>query len=147
MIIRIFALTALIGFARRILRHHWGTDIDIWDAGAVSSGYQLQLVSEEYASGGVFHHLGRWLDDVIDNNRVDNESKGFYRPYGSLAQDRQDDGVAPEPWHLSYRPVAERYQRSMTQSLLEAVLENTDILLKQTILDNLDEIYRRFVQA
>lgn len=133
-------------------RHHWGTDMDVWDAGAVNADYQLQLASEEYAPGGVFHHLSRWLDDVIDSddfvdNFVSDTCSGFYRPYGSCSRDRRVDGVAPEPWHLSYRPVAERYQRSMTQTLLQGVLENTDILLKRTILDNLDEIYRRFVQA
>ncbi len=129
-------------------RHHWGTDMDVWDAGAVSGDYQLQLAPEEYASGGVFHRLSRWLDDFIDNDHsVDNKDSGFYRPYGSRSKDWHGGGVAPEPWHISYRPVAERYQRSMTQALLQNVLENTDILFKQTILDNLDEIYRRFVQV
>lgn len=118
-------------------RHHWGTDMDVWDAGAVNADYQLQLVPEEYAPDGVFQHLNRWLEDVAD-------SKGrsfFYRPYAVDC-----GGLAPEPWHLSYRPVAEGFERALDQLQLRKVLENTDILYKQTILDNFEEICYRYVR-
>ena len=116
-------------------RHHWGTDVDIWDAAAVSADYRLQLLSEEYMVRGVFFRLTQWLDGLISNKKC-----GFYRPYVL------DQGsVAPEPWHLSYRSVAERYERLMNRSQLRGMLEQTDIRLKKAILDNFDEIYDRYV--
>lgn len=117
-------------------RHHWGTDIDVWEAGAVSEDYQLQLVSEEYAQDGVFQVLDQWLREVIASG-----GSSFYRPY---EVDR--GGIAPEPWHLSYRPVAKGFEGALDQLQLRKVLENTDILFKQTILDNLDEIYHGYVR-
>ncbi len=127
-------------------RHHWGTDIDIWDASAVPEGYRLGLVPEEYCSGGVFQNLTQWLDQLIASGASD-----FYRPYDDRANmpeklDKAERrGVAPEPWHLSHRPVAEKFEQVITEDCLREVLENTDILLGQTILDNLDEIYQGFV--
>jgi LAS superfamily LD-carboxypeptidase LdcB len=116
-------------------RHHWGTDVDIWDATAVDTGYQPQLLSEEYTTGGVFFRLTLWLDELIASGTC-----GFYRPY-----ELDRGGVAPEPWHLSYRPLAERFEQLMDRACLRKVLEQTDILLKQAILDNFDEVYERYV--
>lgn len=78
-------------------RHHWGTDIDIWDRAAVSDDYALKLVASEYESGGVFGELSAWLDELIN---ADN-AEGFFRPY-----DVDRGGVAPEPWHISFRSEA-----------------------------------------
>ncbi len=51
--------------------------------------------TEEYAPGGVFARLDGWL--------AANAAKhGFFRPYTTWR-----GGVQPEPWHLSYAPVAE----------------------------------------
>ena len=116
-------------------RHHWGTDVDIWDAAAVNADYKPQLLSEEYRVRGVFFRLTQWLDDLISTNK-----SGFYRPY-ALDQ----GGVAPEPWHLSYRAEAERYEGLMNRTQLRGVLEQTDIRLKKAILDNFDEIYECYV--
>lgn len=78
-------------------RHHWGTDVDVWDAAAVEDGYRLQLTAAEYGPGGVFAPLTEWLSDLIARD----DAEGFFRPY-----EIDEGGVAPEPWHLSYRPVA-----------------------------------------
>jgi LAS superfamily LD-carboxypeptidase LdcB len=78
-------------------RHHWGTDFDIWDRAAVSDDYALQLVPSEYERGGVFGELSAWLDEMI----AADDAEGFFRPY-----DVDRGGVAPEPWHISYRPEA-----------------------------------------
>lgn len=75
-------------------RHHWGTDIDVWDSAAVRADYSLKLTNDEYATGGVFCALSEWLDERI----VADDAEGFFRPYS-----RDLGGVAPEPWHLSYR--------------------------------------------
>lgn len=43
-------------------RHHLGTDLDIFDKGAVSDDYELQLTPDEYQHGGPFAELSQWLD-------------------------------------------------------------------------------------
>ena len=84
-------------------RHHWGTDLDVWDAAAVSEDYKLSLSPAEYEVGGVFSDMTRWLDERMSAD----DAEGFFKPY---AVDR--GGVAPEAWHISYRPVARQYQHA-----------------------------------
>src|SRR5512135_1250400 len=38
-------------------RHHWGTDIDVFDRAAMPPGYRVRLLPEEAAPGGIFHRL------------------------------------------------------------------------------------------
>ncbi|MGS2723650.1 M15 family metallopeptidase [Porticoccus sp. GXU_MW_L64] len=114
-------------------RHHWGTDMDVWDRAAVAADYQLQLIPEEYSDKGPFGRLADWLNQQFDS--------GFFRPY---AQDR--GGIAPEPWHLSYRPVAGQFAECLTPQALVVVLAETEMALKQTVLDNMDELFDRFIQ-
>lgn len=116
-------------------RHHWGTEVDIWDASAVDKGYRPQLIPQEYRRGGVFYSLSEWLDELISTKEIE-----FYRPYT-----KDNGGIAPELWHLSYRPVAENFTKSMNQSLLQGVLNQHNIIFGDTISINLEEIYRRFV--
>ena len=115
-------------------RHHWGTDIDVWDRAAVAPDYQLQLVPEEYNGQGPFRRLNHWLQQQKDS--------GFFRPY---AMDR--GGIAPEPWHLSYHPVASQFADDLTPSLLKKVLAQTDMALKQVVLDNLPQLFERFIHV
>jgi len=84
-------------------RHHWGTDLDIWDASTVPGDYRPRLEANEYAPGGVFAALTAWLDELI----AADDAEGFYKPY-----DADRGGVAPEPWHISYRPVARSLQKA-----------------------------------
>jgi LAS superfamily LD-carboxypeptidase LdcB len=115
-------------------RHHWGCDIDVFDRAAMPAGYQLQLTAAECGSGGVFERLHRWLDTSLPGS-------GFYRPY------QQDlGGVAPEPWHLSYAPVAERYRAALTPEALAATLQASDIALKPVVLANLPAIFKHYVR-
>jgi hypothetical protein len=53
--------------------------------------------------------------------------------------------VAPERWHLSYAPVANRNQQLLTREIVRDTITDADIELKDTVLANLDEIYERFV--
>jgi LAS superfamily LD-carboxypeptidase LdcB len=117
-------------------RHHWGTDLDVFDGAARPEGYEVELVPEEVDAGGMFGRLHEWLDRRIS----DSASFGFFRPY-----DRDRNGVAPERWHLSFFPVAARFEQALTLEHLEETIREADINLKEVILDNLDEIYRRFV--
>lgn len=117
-------------------RHHWGTDMDIFDAQGLPENYQLQLTVEE--SRTVFARLHTWLDEQIKQSAA----MGFVRPYST---DR--GGIAPEPWHLSYAPLAENFQRAFSIDRLAQIIAETDILLQEVILANLDEIYRRFIEV
>jgi LAS superfamily LD-carboxypeptidase LdcB len=117
-------------------RHHWGTEMDVFDEAARPEGYEVELVPEEVDPGGFFGPLHAWLDERMAGFA----SFGFYRPY-----DRDRGGVAPERWHLSYGPVADSYQDNLTTGVLRHVIEGVDMELKDVVLENLDEIYERFV--
>jgi LAS superfamily LD-carboxypeptidase LdcB len=114
-------------------RHHWGTELDVCDYSALPQDYQLQLIPEEYDSGGYLADFSSWLDEALGGS-------GFYRPY------RQDQGgVAREPWHLSYKPVADINQSSYDLALLEKTIGAADIQGKAAILDNIEQIYKQYI--
>ena len=118
-------------------RHHWGTDVDVYGSARIDPDYQLQLSVAETQGDGPYAEFHRWLNDELAQGNSD-----FFRPY---AQDR--GGIAPEPWHLSYAPLATDFSRQLTQDLLRRQLEKTDLELKQVVLDNLDEIFQRFIRV
>jgi LAS superfamily LD-carboxypeptidase LdcB len=117
-------------------RHHWGTDIDVYDRAATPGGYEIQLIPDEVNEGGIFGPLHLWLDRRI----ADGEAFGFFRPY-----DRDRQGVAPERWHLSFAPVAAECERRLTPAVLAGTLRRAEMALKDVVLAHLDEIYERFV--
>jgi len=117
-------------------RHHWGTDLDVFDAAAKPDGYEIELIPEEVNSGGMFGPLHDWLDERI----AANTAFGFFRPY-----EWDQNGVAPERWHLSYSPVAKHNERLLSIDVIRDTVRLADIRLKGTVLENLDEIYERFV--
>ena len=114
-------------------RHHWGTDMDVFDRAAMPAEYQLQLTPAECCRGGVFAKLHEWLDDYLPGSL-------FFRPY------RVDAGaVAPEPWHLSYAPTALEFSKQLSPERLARVLAAADIELKDVVLENIPTIYQRYV--
>lgn len=117
-------------------RHHWGTDIDIYDMDAKPEGYEVDLVPAEVEPGGMFAPLHEWLDERI----AANDAFGFFRPY-----DADRNGVAPERWHLSYAPISCVYARALTSLVLRDTIEHADMMLKGVVLERLETIYDRFV--
>ena len=117
-------------------RHHWGTDVDVYDASARPTGYEVELIPDEVETGGMFAPLHEWLDGRI----AEGACHGFFRPY-----DRDRGGVAPERWHLSHRPTALPHQRRLTVGVLRDTVSASGLRLKESILRHLDEIYERFV--
>jgi LAS superfamily LD-carboxypeptidase LdcB len=115
-------------------RHHWGTDMDVIDANAVPAGYRPQFVTEEYAPGGVFADLDQWL-------AVNAAGYGFYRPYTTWR-----GGVQPEPWHLSYAPVADRALAAFSIETLRAALDAADIEARVAVERMLPTILERYVR-
>ena len=117
-------------------RHHWGTDLDVYDRAAKPEGYEIQAVPAEVEAGGMFAPLHEWLDRRI----AADAAFGFFRPY-----DRDRHGVAPERWHLSFAPVAVPYLRLLTLDVLRENVERADMALQNVVRDNLPDIYQRFV--
>jgi hypothetical protein len=116
-------------------RHHWGTDLDVYDPTALAPGERYAMVPAEYAPGGPFARLGAWLDANMARF-------GFYRPY---ATDR--GGVMPEPWHLSHAPTAREFSRRMRLATLRSAIEGSEIEGKGALLAALPGIYARYVRA
>jgi LAS superfamily LD-carboxypeptidase LdcB len=116
-------------------RHHWGTDVDIIDANAVTPGYQVRLTAEEYSESGPFARLAAWLG-------MHAPRFGFFRPYRGVLS-----GVEAEPWHFSFAPVAETARRALDPSVLQAVLASAPLMGKELVLARLDELHARYVAA
>ncbi|MET0279699.1 MAG: M15 family metallopeptidase [Steroidobacteraceae bacterium] len=114
-------------------RHHWGTDFDAIDRAALPAGYQVQLIPQEYALGGVFERLGQWLDGHA-------AQFGFYRPYSTWR-----GGSQPEPWHLSHGPVASQALAQFTPQLLGAALADVDLAARAAVERALPGIFARYV--
>ena len=121
-------------------RHHWGTDLDVYDAAVMPAGYQLQLSPQEVAAGGMFDALHCWLDKRMATGK----SRGFFRPY---AVDR--GGVAPERWHLSYAPLATGCAAQLTGEWLRSCWDCAEagepLLLRDVIEGELQHILRHYV--
>lgn len=116
-------------------RHHWGTDIDVIDRNAVAAGYQIKLSREEFAQYGPFARLSRWLEDHAGRF-------GFYRPYRGVRS-----GVQPEPWHVSFAPVAEAARQELKPSVLQAALSAAPLLGKEVVMKHIDDLHARYVAA
>lgn len=117
-------------------RHHWGTDVDVYDKSRIDSAYQLQLTLAETENDGPFAAFHHWLSQEIQKKDCP-----FFRPYKV-----DKGGVAPEPWHLSYRPLADLFYREFSVDILRKQIEVSDIQLKESIIKNLDEIFENYIQ-
>lgn len=116
-------------------RHHWGTDLDVYDASCIAPDYPLQLTVAETCGDGPFAAFHAWLSEELQRPECE-----FYRPY---VEDR--GGIAPEPWHLSYAPLALEFARQHSAALLREQLLAADLALKTTVLADLNSIYQRFI--
>lgn len=114
-------------------RHHWGTDVDVYDRAALRQDQSLQLTLAECR--GPFAAFHQWLDATLAR-----PDACFFRPYIAPV-----GGVAPEPWHLSYAPKAAEYQHALSKDQLCEYVLTLDIALKEEVLRHFDEIFERFV--
>lgn len=120
-------------------RHHWGTDLDIYDAKALrEADCTLQLTVSECEAGGPLAPFHEWLSESI----AAGQTNGFYRPY-----DCDRGGVAPEPWHLSYAPLAQEFQRAFDFEVFQQLLDEELWPLADVIKDNAQHIFTRFIAA
>ncbi|WP_298774364.1 M15 family metallopeptidase [uncultured Shewanella sp.] len=113
-------------------RHHWGTDLDVFDSLAITAK-QLQLIDSEYHETGPCHSLSKWLDAHA-------KDYGFYRPYQAGLS-----GVSPEPWHLSYYPIAKDLLAQFELEHLTHMIKQSNIQLKQALLPRLKPLVQEYV--
>lgn len=125
----ILAWSALPGASR----HHWGTDIDVFDRAAMPAGLRPQLVPLEYAPGGVFHALDQWLGESMHRF-------GFFRPYA-----RDLGGVQPEPWHLSHAATAGPALAALDVDLMSEALRGAGVDGEARLLERMGELRERYV--
>ncbi|MFK3843317.1 MULTISPECIES: M15 family metallopeptidase [Serratia] len=116
-------------------RHHWGSDLDVYDPSLLPAGQKLQLEPWEYEQGGYFYPLNQWMTDHM-------AEFGFYRPFTE-----EGDGVAVEPWHLSYRPLAREAEHLLTPALLLAAWKDKDVAGAAWLEEHLPSIFSRFIRT
>lgn len=117
-------------------RHHWGTDVDVYDMNALPlTDYKVELTPEE--ADDVFGDLHKWLDEKIASN----DAHGFFRPYGEDL-----GGVSPEKWHLSFAPQAQEYFDQYSFELFLATVQASEIMLKEVVLDQAKEIFDTYIR-
>ncbi len=113
-------------------RHHWGTDIDVFDAGQIDVK-SLRLIEAEYIDAGPCAKLHQWLHNHA-------KDFGFYFPF-----QRGLSGVSPEPWHLSYFPVSQPLLAQFEVQALAQIILQSDMLLKEVVLVRLPELVEKYV--
>lgn len=114
-------------------RHHWGTELDVYDAASARTHHhQPQLDPTEYQAGGIFALAGEWL-------RSEARKFDFFLPY-----QRYQGGVAAEPWHLSYQPLAESCLATYQLADLEAAIRQQPIAEQAAVLQYLPDIFQRY---
>jgi LAS superfamily LD-carboxypeptidase LdcB len=116
-------------------RHHWGTELDVFDRSRLPAGAQPQLLPSEYGVGGAFERLHRWLERHA-------EEYGFFRPY-----DRDRGGVQPEPWHISYAPISSLALQALTVPVLSEALTHAALQGSEVVLGQIGTIHARYVCA
>ena len=118
-------------------RHHWGTDVDVYDRAALPPNYRLQLTPAECAPGGVLGEFHDWLSNHLASHF------DFHRPYKSESV----RGVAAEPWHLSHAPLARPLEAALHEGVVARRLATSELALKATVLSMLPAIFTEFVRV
>lgn len=115
-------------------RHHWGTDIDVYDKTSVDHWpHKFELVDAEYREQGPCHDLACWLDENL-------HKFGFSRPF---MEDK--GGVAVELWHLTHTETAAYFEHQRNIEQLHKALSEAEMEGKAAVLARLDELYHRYV--
>ncbi len=110
-------------------RHHWGTEIDIIDKNFENE--KDLLISKKYEEGGIFNSLKKWMDK-------NSKRFGFYIVYDD---DSNRPGFEYEPWHYTYKPVSNLYQREFLKLDLKSIISKTKVEGKEFINDEFIKKY------
>lgn len=115
-------------------RHHWGTEIDIFDPDLLPKNQALQLEPWEYQGDGYFSELADWLQEFA-------VQFDFDLPFLKLSHKK----IGCEPWHLSYLPLAEQYQQRFNAEILQKAWEQEHIAGKASLLIHLNDIFDDYI--
>lgn len=97
-------------------RHHWGTDIDIYQTNTKQPKSVLQ--PNNFHNNGPYCQLKEWMDL--------NASKfGFYLVYTDNGNRK---GFKYEPWHYSYKPLSFDYLKTYKTLNIKEILTNEALL-------------------
>ena len=110
-------------------RHHWGTEIDIIDKNFENE--KDLLFSKKYEEGGIFSSLKKWMDK-------NSKRFGFYIVYDD---DSNRPGFEYEPWHYTYKPISDLYQREFLKLNLKSIISKTKVEGKEFINDEFIKKY------
>ena len=110
-------------------RHHWGTEIDIIDKNFENE--KDLLISRKYEEGGIFNSLKKWMDK-------NSKRFGFYIVYDD---DSNRPGFEYEPWHYTYKPISDLYQREFLKLNLKSIISKTKVEGKEFINDEFIKKY------
>ncbi len=116
-------------------RHHWGTEIDIYDPFLIPQGQSLQLEPWEYEKGGYFAELSDFLQQNL-------AKFDFALPFMQLPEHKH---IGYEPWHISYQPLAEICQTTFQAEMLLQSWNNVQLLGLSTLKEHLEDIFTNFI--
>ncbi|MCQ9120551.1 peptidase M15 [Rodentibacter pneumotropicus] len=116
-------------------RHHWGTEIDIFDPDLLPQGQSLQLEPWEYEKGGYFFELSEFLIENLPH--FDFTLPFMQQPIGKK--------IGREPWHISYLPLAELARMQFSPEILLHSWQNEEIGGKDILRKHIDQIFEQFM--
>lgn len=126
----ILTWSAVPGFSR----HHWGSDMDIFDLSAIEGGHKVQLEPWEFEQpNGPCYKLNQWLTENL-------QDFDFFRPYQNI-----ENGVANEPWHISYQPVASKFLAQLDEPTCHNFLKQQQFPGSDWLLQNIKFIYNNYI--
>ena len=115
-------------------RHHWGTEIDIFDPDLLPQGQSLQLEPWEYEKGGYFFELSEFLSENLPHF-------DFSLPFMQMPAEKK---IGREPWHISYIPLAEKAKQLFSAELLLQAWEKEEIAGKATLQQHFPQIFEQY---
>ena len=86
-------------------RHHWGTDLDLIQAGKSIPTEKDVLHAAHFEENAIFSEFHNWMQENA-------ASFGFYLSY---TNDENRSGYNYEPWHYSYLPKAKPFLKRFVQ--------------------------------
>ncbi len=116
-------------------RHHWGTEIDIFDPELLPQGQSLQLEPWEYEKGGYFFELSEFLAENLSD--FDFALPFMHQPEGKK--------VGREPWHISYLPLAQQAMQLFTADVLLQAWHHELVAGKEMLVMHLPEIFEQYM--
>jgi len=110
-------------------RHHWGTDIDIYDGSVKAPKNVLNEIN--FNDGGVYERLKNWMDE-------NSEKYGFSLVYTNNGHRK---GIKYEPWHYSYKALSKNMLAEFLSIDFQKFIKTIDLLGKNEFELNYLELY------